>query len=98
MQLHVTFILFCAVLTLATPSPAQNIGEKTQTSKNTKKSSYFITFRTPPYQRRSLKKIKTIGHASSCNTLIILCSSNISHFLTCRKTKRPKILKIKLFL
>ena len=42
--------------------------------------------RTPPLRKRSQSKIKVIGQATTCNTLIISCNFNISHFLTCQKT------------
>ena len=52
--------------------------------------------RTPLCQPWSQSKIKTNGNAITCDTLIISCSCNISHSLTCAKTweKEPKRLKI----
>ena len=43
-----------------------------------------------------LKQNKNNWYATTCDTLIILCSSNISHSLTFPKPsgKRPKRLKI----
>ena len=68
--------------------------EKTETVKNTKKSSFFTNWNTHPCQHCFENKIKTIGHTTTCD--IILCSSNIKHSLTFPKTwgKGPKRLKI----
>ena len=52
--------------------------------------------KTPPCQPHSkVIKKKTIGHIATCDTLIILCDSNISHSFTCPKTwgKGPKRIK-----
>ena len=49
-----------------------------------------------PTMIQNKTKIKTNGNAITCDTLIISCSCNISHSLTCAKTweKEPKWLKI----
>ena len=74
----------------------KNIWKRTQTTKNTKKWSFFIALNTLSCQFRSWNKIKTIGHATTYGTLVIWYKCNISHSFICPKTwrKRSKRLKI----
>ena len=81
----------------------KKLGKRTQTTKNTKNWTCFITLSTPPCHSWSSDKIKTIWKATKCSTLIISCNFKIGHYLTCPKTsgkgpKRIKILKIEHFL
>ena len=55
--------------------------------------SFLINLGTPPWRPRSLSKIKINEHATACDTLIISCNFNISHFLARPKTW-PRQLKI----
>ena len=54
-----------------------------------------MALNTPPCQLPSQNEIKTLCHATKCDILIIMCSSNISYPLTFPKTwgKEPKQLK-----
>ena len=51
---------------------------------------------TPTCLLQVQSKIKTIGHAITCRSLIFSCNSKISHSMTYRKFRRkgPKLLKI----
>ena len=73
----------------------KNLWKRTQTAKKTKKSTFLITFNTPPCQLGSSNQIKRFGKTTACSTLIISYNSNISHSLTCPRTwrKGPKQLK-----
>ena len=90
-QLHVAFLLFHPILKKALFYLRQNMGKKTQINKNTKKWSFFISFRTPPCQPWSQsKKSKTIAHTTACAIFINLCIINVSHSLTCAETSGKK--------
>ena len=67
-----------------------NFGKKTQTTKNTKNWSLFISLSTPRCQSWPWNRIETIGHVSTCCTVIISRNSNITH-------SRLKIIKMNIF-
>ena len=60
--------------------------------------SIFISLRPPPWRSQSLRKIKTIGHATTNDFLIIFFQFDVNHALICPKTcgkesKKPRILE-----
>ena len=57
--------------------------------------SFLINLGTPPCRPRSQSKIEINEHATACDTLIISCNFNISHFFACPKTwpRQQKYLK-----
>ena len=46
----------------------------------------FVGLSTPSCWPLSQSKLKSIGNGTKYSTLIISCSSNINHSLTCQKT------------
>ena len=68
------------------------------TVKNIYMRSIFISLRPPPWRSQSLRKIKTIGHATTNDFLIIFFQFDVNHALICPKTcgkesKKPRILE-----
>ena len=84
-QLNMTLLLFCAIVIKSPFNLPKNLGKRTQTAENTKKWSVFISLSIPSCQSGSSKKIKIIGHLTTCSTLILPCNSNIGHLLICPK-------------
>ena len=74
----------------------KNLGKRTKMVKNTKKLSFFPCLSTSLCWHRSQRKLKSSGHATTCDTLISSYNSNISHYFTRPKTwgKAPNQLKI----
>ena len=66
--------------------PAQKLVKMDHNGRKCLKGLFFISFRTPPCRPGSQRKMKIIEHATTCDNHIILCNSNVSHFLTCPKT------------
>ena len=54
--------------------------------KNHQKWSFFIPLNTPPCWSWSQSKLNLIGHATTCDSLIISCNSNIRDSFTRPKT------------
>ena len=54
-------------------------------------SHFWYCLSTPSCQPRSQYKLKTIGHAITCDTHIISCNYNISYSLACPKTWGERI-------
>ena len=71
----------------------KNLGKRSQTTKNTKKWSFFISLSTPPCWRRLQSKLKHNGHATTCSILIISLNYKISYSLTCPTSKMTKTTK-----
>ena len=74
----------------------KNLRKRSQTTKNTWKSSFYVGFSTTPCWSRSQGKLKTIENATKCGTLIVSCNSDKSDSLTCPKIQEscPKQIKI----